>query len=67
MNILDKIVDQKKLEVAKLPARIIAAGDLRDAMLEHGERVVQSLIDWRGTDDSDYSAHVNPSGYAPRL
>jgi indole-3-glycerol phosphate synthase len=38
MNILDKIVEQKKVEVAKLPARIIAAGDLRDAMLEHGER-----------------------------
>src|ERR1700744_1277736 len=38
MNILDEIVEQKKLEVAKLPARLIAAGDLRDAMLEHGER-----------------------------
>ena len=38
MNILDKIVEQKKREVAQLPARIIAAGDLRDAMLEHGER-----------------------------
>lgn len=38
MNILDKIIEQKKVEVAKLPARIIAAGDLRDAMLEHGER-----------------------------
>ncbi len=38
MNILDKIVEQKKLEVAKLPARIIAAGDLRDALLERGER-----------------------------
>jgi indole-3-glycerol phosphate synthase len=37
-NILDAIVEQKKLEVAKLPARIIAVGDLRDAMLEHGER-----------------------------
>ncbi len=37
MNILDKIVERKKLEVAKLPARIIAAGDLRDAMLERGE------------------------------
>ena len=37
-NILDKIVEQKKREVAKLPARLIAAGDLRDAMLEHGER-----------------------------
>src|SRR5580693_4939595 len=38
MNILDKIVEEKKREVAKLPARIIAVGDLRDAMLEHGER-----------------------------
>jgi indole-3-glycerol phosphate synthase len=38
VNILDKIVEQKKLEVAKLPARIIAAGDLRDALLERGER-----------------------------
>ena len=37
-NILDDIVEQKKREVALLPARIIAAGDLRDAMLEHGER-----------------------------
>jgi indole-3-glycerol phosphate synthase len=38
MNILDTIVEQKKREVAQLPARLIAAGDLRDAMLEHGER-----------------------------
>lgn len=38
MNILDEIVEEKKREVAKLPARIIAAGDLRDALLEHGER-----------------------------
>ena len=38
MNILDTIVEEKKREVAKLPARLIAAGDLRDAMLEHGER-----------------------------
>ena len=38
MNILDKIVEQKKSEVAQLPVRIIAVGDLRDAMLEHGER-----------------------------
>jgi indole-3-glycerol phosphate synthase len=37
-NILDKIVGQKKLEVAKLPERMIAAGDLRDAMLERGEQ-----------------------------
>jgi len=38
VNILDKIVDEKKREVAKLPARLIAAGDLRDALLERGER-----------------------------
>jgi indole-3-glycerol phosphate synthase len=38
MNILDKIVEEKRREVAKLPARLIAVGDLRDAMLEHGER-----------------------------
>jgi len=38
VNILDKIVEQKKREVAKLPVRLIAAGDLRDAMLEQGER-----------------------------
>jgi indole-3-glycerol phosphate synthase len=38
MNILDEIVEQKKNEVAQLPARVIAAGDLRDARLEHGER-----------------------------
>ena len=31
MNILDKIVEQKKIEVARLPARIIAAGDWRGA------------------------------------
>ena len=37
-NILDTIVEQKQREVAQLPARLIAAGDLRDAMLEHGER-----------------------------
>jgi len=38
MNILDKIVEEKKREVARLAARLIAVGDLRDAMLEHGER-----------------------------
>ena len=38
MSILDTIVEQKKLEVAKLPSRLIAAGDLRDALLERGER-----------------------------
>jgi indole-3-glycerol phosphate synthase len=37
VNILDTIVEQKRLEVAKLPERRIAAGDLRDAMLERGE------------------------------
>jgi indole-3-glycerol phosphate synthase len=38
MTILDTIVEQKKIEVAKLPERLIATGDLRDAMLERGER-----------------------------
>ncbi len=38
MNILDEIVEQKKIEVAQLPARLIAVGDLRDAMLERGEQ-----------------------------
>jgi indole-3-glycerol phosphate synthase len=37
-NILDTIVEQKKREVAQLPARLIAAGDLRDALLERCER-----------------------------
>jgi indole-3-glycerol phosphate synthase len=37
-NILDTIVAQKRLEVAQLPPRTIAAGDLRDAMLERNER-----------------------------
>jgi len=38
MTILDKIVEVKKREVAQLPARLIAAGELRDALLERGER-----------------------------
>src|SRR5262249_47353630 len=38
MTILDKIVEEKKREVAKLPERVLAAGDLRDAVLERGER-----------------------------
>jgi indole-3-glycerol phosphate synthase len=38
MNILKIIVEEKKREVAKLPARLIAAGDLRDALLERDER-----------------------------
>lgn len=37
VNILDTIVEQKRIEVAQLPERAIAAGDLRDAMLERGE------------------------------
>ncbi len=37
-NILDTIVEQKRRELAQLPARLIAAGDLRDAVLERGER-----------------------------
>jgi len=38
MNILDRIVEQKKIEVSKLPVRPIAAGDLHDALLERNER-----------------------------
>jgi indole-3-glycerol phosphate synthase len=38
MSILDKIVEEKKREVARLPERVLAAGDLRDALLERGER-----------------------------
>jgi indole-3-glycerol phosphate synthase len=38
MTILDKIVAEKKAEVARLPERVLAAGDLRDALLERGER-----------------------------
>ena len=38
MNILDTIVEQKKREVALLPDRIIAVGEMRDAMLERDER-----------------------------
>jgi indole-3-glycerol phosphate synthase len=37
-NILDTIVEEKKREVAKLSGRLIAVGDLRDAMLERGEQ-----------------------------
>ena len=38
MTILDKIVERKVREVAQLPARTVAAGDLRAAMLKRGER-----------------------------
>ena len=38
VTILDKIVEVKRREVAQLPERLIAAGDLRDAVLERGGR-----------------------------
>jgi len=38
MSILDTIVVEKKREVARLPERALAAGDLRDAMLERNDR-----------------------------
>jgi len=38
MTILDEIVEQKKRELARLPERVLAAGDLRDALLERDER-----------------------------
>lgn len=36
-NILDTIVEQKRREVAALPPRPLATGDLRDALLARGE------------------------------
>jgi len=38
VNILDTIVEEKKREIAHLPNRPIAVGDLRDLMLERNER-----------------------------
>lgn len=38
MNILDTIVARKQQEVAALPDRMLAAGDLRDAVLERADR-----------------------------
>jgi indole-3-glycerol phosphate synthase len=38
VTILGTIVEQKKREVARLPERALAAGDLRDALLERDER-----------------------------
>jgi len=38
VSILDTIVEQKKREIARLPDRALAAGDLRDALLERDER-----------------------------
>ncbi len=37
-NILDAIVEEKRREIARLPERILAAGDLRDVLLERDER-----------------------------
>ena len=37
-NILDKIVAEKKAEIALLPEHVLASGDLRDALLERDER-----------------------------
>jgi len=37
VTILDRIVEEKRREIARLPERALAAGDLRDAMLERGE------------------------------
>jgi indole-3-glycerol phosphate synthase len=37
-NILETIVARKRLEIAALPPRPLAAGDLRDAILERDER-----------------------------
>ena len=37
-NILTTIVEQKRVEIARLPERLLATGDLRDAVLERGEQ-----------------------------
>src|SRR5687767_11408158 len=34
------------------------AGRILPAVLEHGERIVEALIDRGGSDDSDYSTHA---------
>jgi indole-3-glycerol phosphate synthase len=62
VNILDKIVEEKKREIAKLPARIIAAGDLRDALLEHGERrnFIKALRRSRGNEAQNKSKSEPP-------
>jgi indole-3-glycerol phosphate synthase len=38
VTILETIVEQKRREVAQLPERTLAAGDLRDALLERDDR-----------------------------
>jgi indole-3-glycerol phosphate synthase len=38
VNILDTIIEQKQREVASLPARTMASGDLSDALLERDEK-----------------------------
>lgn len=45
-NILDTIVEQKRLEVAKLPARIPTVADIRAVMQQRGDRrgFVQALL-----------------------
>jgi indole-3-glycerol phosphate synthase len=65
-NILDKIVEQKKSEIAKLPSRLIAAGDLRDALLERGERrdIVAAL---RNPKRSAAVPAASPAGETPAL
>jgi indole-3-glycerol phosphate synthase len=71
VNILDKIVEEKKREVAKLPARIIASGDLRDAMLEHGERrdFISALKNLRQCSAAVPAANspAKPAGETPAL
>ena len=65
MNILDEIVEQKKREVAQLPARLIAAGDLRDAMLERGESrdFLAALRRAQSRGSRRESAQINPGAH----
>ena len=58
MSILDTIVEQKKLEIARLPERILAAGDLRDALLERGERRDFLSALRHGSRITDHTSHI---------
>jgi len=58
MSILDKIVEQKKREVAQLPERVLAAGDLRDALLERGERRDFLAALYHGSRITDHASRI---------
>jgi indole-3-glycerol phosphate synthase len=65
MEILDGIVEQKKREVARLPARVLVAGDLRDALLERDERRDFLAALWRPELRSAAVPAASSSGVPP--